>query len=290
MQGWVNASLKSAAPQTVHGRFRVLRTMMRDAVAQLLLGHDPTLRISFPDLLPKHEGDNALTPEALGAFLDALRIEAPQHHALVCTLAFTGLRFCHASALRWEDVDENAGVISVTRKNVTGVIGPISRKKRAPKVVPLDQDLVVVLRWHRLRLMRIANGEKRVGAWARRGLAEGWIFPSRSAKGTGPVYGTASLRKAWEKALAASKLDEDRFTVHGLRRTFNDLLRLAEVDETTKGALTAQTQRMREHYSTVAVEEFRAALRKAVGKVKTEVRSEGVSGLVSGPTKKTEEG
>jgi integrase len=56
-----------------------------------------------------------------------------QHYALVATLAYTGLRFCHSSALRWEDSDEEPGVLRVVRKHFRGQIGPVSRKKRAPK-------------------------------------------------------------------------------------------------------------------------------------------------------------
>jgi integrase len=46
---------------------------------------------------------NSLTPEQLVAFLEAMRTHYEQHYSLVATLAYTGLRFCHPSALRWED-------------------------------------------------------------------------------------------------------------------------------------------------------------------------------------------
>ena len=69
---------------------------------------------------------------------------SPQHFALVAVLAFTGLRFCHASALRWEDVDADNGVLRVVRKNIRGRVGPVSRKKRAPREYPLHPTLAAI--------------------------------------------------------------------------------------------------------------------------------------------------
>jgi integrase len=52
-------------------------------------------------------------------------VDHPQHYGLVVLMAYTGLRFCHASALRWEDWDEEAGVIRVVRKQVGRRVGPV---------------------------------------------------------------------------------------------------------------------------------------------------------------------
>jgi hypothetical protein len=49
---------------------------------------------------------------------------------------------------------------------------------------------------------------------------------------------------------------EERFTVHGLRRTFNDLTRRAGVDGVVIKSLTGHvTEKMRTHYSTVGLDE-----------------------------------
>jgi hypothetical protein len=118
---------------TVAGWFRVLRTMTRDAMAALQLPRDPTLRIVLPEESVDDEESNALTPAELAAFLDAMKTDCKQHYPLVVLLAYTGLRFCHASALHWEDWDEQAGVLRISRKNVRGKLGSVTRKKRAPK-------------------------------------------------------------------------------------------------------------------------------------------------------------
>jgi len=52
-----------------------------------------------------------------------------------------------------------------------------------------------------------------------------------------------------------------RFTVHDLRYTFTDLVRLANVDAVVRRALTGHvTEEMQRHYSTVGLDEKRAAV------------------------------
>jgi integrase len=155
--------------------------------------------------------DHRLTPEQLVAFLEAMRAAYPQHYALVATLAYTGLRFCHASALRWEDWDEPAGVLRVVRKHFRGKVGPVSRKKRAPKEYPVEPELAQVLRDHRARLRgaqaQAPKGE--VGEVGKVGAA-GWMFPS--AEGT--LRTPNSLDRAWARCLKQAGITK-RFTVHG---------------------------------------------------------------------------
>jgi len=124
---------RSYSRDTVQGWFRVFRTMTRDAIAALELPRDPTLRITMPEDTGDGDEANSLSPAQLAAFLTAMRTNYPQHYALVVLLAYTGLRFCHASALHWEDWDEAGGVLRICRKQVRGKVGAVTRKKRAPK-------------------------------------------------------------------------------------------------------------------------------------------------------------
>ncbi len=246
VQRWINAELKRGfRVRTVHGWYRVLRTMMRDAVHQLDLPRDPTERVSFPDA-GDPDGDNAITAETLQALLAAFRDKAPQHYGLIAVLAYTGIRFAHASALQWDDVDFAAGVIHVRRRQVRGHVGPVSSRKRAPRQYPLAPELADVLRWHRRHQL-----EQQAP-----GLDQGWVFPSS----TGTLRAPSSVQKAWTVCCKAAGI-EGRFTPHGLRRTFNDLARRAGVDAVVTKSLTGHvTERMREHYSTVGLEEKRQAV------------------------------
>jgi integrase len=251
VQAWVNRSLQREGKRgkfsvsTVHRWYRVFRTMTRDAIAQLDLPRDPTMRVRFPDR-PDPLDANALTPDELARFLGAMRTKYPRTYPLAATLAFTGLRFCHASALKWEDIDEKKGVIRIVRKNVHGVIGPVSKKKRAPKEMPLPKDLADILKKHRKRIVQKQE----------EGFEDGWVFPAGKDKLREP----GSLRKAWLGSLKAAKI-EKHFTVHGLRRTFNDLARRAGVDAVITRSITGHvTEQMREHYSTVGLDEKKAAV------------------------------
>jgi integrase len=255
VQRWVNEQLrgKEYRVATVRGWFSVFRTMMADAAYQLDLPRDPTKRISFPET-EEPEGENALRPEQLQALLDAFKEKAPQHYGLVAVQAFTGLRFAHASALKWEDVDYEAGVIHVRRRQVRGDVGPVSRRKRAPRRYPLAPELAEILRWHRRQLLETQAP----------GFEEGWMFPSSS----GTLRASSSVQKAWKVCCEAAGIT-GRFTPHGLRRTFNDLARRAGVDAVVTKSLTGHvTERMREHYSTVGLDEKRAAIAGVVRLIK----------------------
>ena len=83
------------------------------------------------------------------------------------------------------------------------------------------------------------------------GLAAGWVLPSLC----GSLKTPGTLARTWEGCLKAIGVKE-RFTVHGLRRTFNDLTRLAGTDGLVIRALTGHTtSAMTAHYLTVRLEE-----------------------------------
>lgn len=239
--------------------FRVLRTMARDAMVALDLPRDPTLRVSLPEGALDRSEPNALSPQQLIAFLAAMKAECPQHYALVAVLAYTGLRFCHASALRWSDWDQQAAVIRVVRKNFRGEVGPVSRKKQAPKEYPVEPELREIL----LAQHAMLKAEER------KRLEQGDEIPHPSAPLKNPLMfpsKTGTLRTANSLDVAFAKCKElagitHRFTVHGLRYTFTDLVRRANVDAVVRRALTGHvTEEMQRHYSTVGLDEKRAAI------------------------------
>ena len=150
---------------------------------------------------------NCLEPDELAVFLAAMRAEFPHHWGLSVLLAYTGLRFCHASSLRWEDWDRDRGLIRVLRKQVRGKVGPVTRKKQAPREIPVEPELAAALGEHRAMLLTDQAP----------GLEEGWMFPSSA----GTLRVPSSLYKAWHRCMEATGI-ERRFTVHGMRYTFTD--------------------------------------------------------------------
>ena len=97
------------------------------------------------------------------------------------------------------------------------------------------------------------------------------MFPSAAGRLRTPN----SLDRAWAKCLAHAKIAK-RFTAHGLRYTFTDLVRRANVDAVVRRALTGHvTEEMQRHYSTVGMDEKRAAIAGVLRLVPPEPRSAG---------------
>src|SRR5262249_7031249 len=96
-----------------------------------------------------------------------------------------------------------------------------------------------------------------------RGLKEGWVFPSTG----GAPHPNSILKKPFADVLAFLGWSK-RFTPHGLRRTSNNLTRLAAGSVVAKSVLGHVTDEMHEHYSTVGIDEKRAAMEKVVRMVR----------------------
>jgi integrase len=127
---------------------------------------------------------------------------------------------------------------------VRGMVSSLTRKKRAPGVIPIEPLLATALRDHR----------------ARQTHELGWMFPSEA----GTLRTPNTMDKAWAQCLAAANITR-RFTLHGLRYTFTDLIRLSNADAVVRRALTGHvTQEMQDHYSNVGTEEKRAAIAGAM--------------------------
>lgn len=106
--------------------------------------------------MPEDTGDadeaNSLSPAQLAAFLTAMRTRYPQHYALVVLLAYTGLRFCHASALHWNaihglrytftDLVRRANVDAVVRRALTGHV--TEEMQRHYSTVGLDEKRAAI--------------------------------------------------------------------------------------------------------------------------------------------------
>ena len=248
-----------AKASTVNSRLRVLRAMLRDAQADLGLARDPCARVrTLPEKPPV---GNRLKPGDLQRVLAYLRESEPGWYPLFLTMALTGARFGEVSALQWEDIDEDAGVIWIRRAQWQGRVG--TTKTGKVRDVPLPPSLQAVLKQHRQRLIRNQA----------RGLSEGLVFPSR----VGTYRRNASLRKPLGRALQAAGI-ADRFTLHGFRRTWNNLLRQVSSSAITQSMIGHETEAMFLHYSHIERDEKHNAVERALALVdghKVEEKVEG---------------
>jgi hypothetical protein len=99
-----------------------------------------------------------------------------------------------------------------------------------------------------------------------------------------------TLDAAWTKCLAKAGIDK-RFTIHGLRYTFTDLVRLANVDAVVQRALTGHvTEEMQRHYSTIGLAEKRAAVAGVLRLVPPDAGAKTVDSSIASPTSSPQSG
>lgn len=231
-----------AAGNTVLNELRLLRTIARDSVADGLATVRWAEGVRPPAVRRYSEDDPNLL---LAGELRAMLASVPKRWLPIVTMiAFTGLRWGEASALRWDDLDLERGLVRIRRTNWRG--RPVSPKTVASaRTVPLPAQLVAIF--------------SAVPKWRR----TGWLFPARG----GELHRGTPLRAVVDRACAAAGVR--RITVHGLRRTYNNLARQLAAREVVKSITGHATDAMLEHYSIVGDHEKKRLTEAVIEAVET---------------------
>lgn len=227
---------------TTNGHLRVLRTMLTAAEDELGIRSAARHVALLPEDREEDE-HHVLTAAELGRLLEQVPIVAPSWNAFLLVMATTGMRFSEVSALRWSDIDIDAGVITIRRSQWSGHEGPT--KTRKTRRVPLLPELAAMLKEQRRE--QIAEQVP--------GLERGIVFPSR----VGGFRSRHSISKPLRKAAKAAGLEREP-TGHWLRHTLSDLLRKAATGQVQKAITGHSTDRSAEHYSHVGIDERRDAV------------------------------
>ncbi len=206
----LDAGLASA---TVHKMHVVLHKALDQAVADGLIRRNPTGALKLPRI--DREEIKPLTAGEANRFINAScgnRLEA-----LFVLAVHTGLRQGELLALKWEDLDLEAGTLRV-RRTLTCAGGKHSlaepKTKKSRRTVRLTTGAVVALRGHLKRQMREMD---RLGYLYGTG---GLVF----ANETGGIINPSNLRnRSFARLLRCAGLPTDtRF--HDLRHTCATLL------------------------------------------------------------------
>jgi integrase len=162
-------ALRSAmlSDSTIRQIYTVLRLGLDGAVRDGLLARNPATSVQRPGVARKEAAH--LDPQQVTELLVAA--EGSRYHMALLLIATTGLRRGEALALRWSDVDLDAGVLRV-RETVQRIEGELStgevKTDRSRRTIPLSPAIVALLRRHRVtqleERMRAAN------QWAETGL------------------------------------------------------------------------------------------------------------------------
>jgi integrase len=194
------------------------------------------------------EDPNSLTPDELRLFLEKMEELYPQFVAFAYLGFFTGLRPSHIRPLRRSGLEADVlwekMAIVIRRSHSRKQEIMRSTKTGLHQHLSLPNILMERLEWHVERL-----------PWPKQRTSD-LLFPSRR----GTLCSRSVLDKPFQEVCEALKLGKE-ITPRGMRRTANDLCRLAKIDKEIKKAVTGhQTEKMEHLYSTIGAEEMREAM------------------------------
>ena len=225
------------AKETLKSVWRLLCTMLRDAELLIGIKNDAPNNMRFRVDAPAQTKKPALTRSELTAILRELEHESPDVATMIWVQATTGMRFGEVSALTWDEMDFDEGLIHVRRSQVDGKVFPT--KTSTNRTVPMFPEVRRRLLAHREWL-----DDKR---WKRE---DGLVFPSRNGN-----YRTSTVtRKPLDRCAARAGIKK-AVSNQTLRRTVNNLIRQTAGEIAARAITGHATQDMTEHYSDVTLEE-----------------------------------
>lgn len=183
VEKWVRSMVDAGLqPSTIRTRFNNVRSVLRAAVRDRMLAHDPSQNVTLPRVRRAEAAMTIPTPTQVG---DLLREADDDFRAFIGLCAFAGLRLGEAAALQVGDIDFLRREIQVRRQaqKTNGHQAEI----RAPKygserTVPAPQGLLDLLSVH-------------IAHWRAGTAPERWMFPG---KGTHPWHQN-SVGTRWRK-------------------------------------------------------------------------------------------
>ena len=152
-----------------------------------------------------------LSPKELHALLQAL---PQQDRAMVLLDASTGLRRSELMALRWQDIDFETLIASVTKSIYRNVVGD-TKTVASRKPVPIHPIVAAELKMWRAESRYRSSGD--------------YLFPSVRKNGTQPLAPDTILKKHIRPVLAAMGVKK-RIGWHSFRHGLGTMLRQVKVD------------------------------------------------------------
>jgi len=209
------------APRTIGHVHRLLHRVFGHAVKWGIVAMNP-VGAADPPRVQRTE-IQILAADQIGAVLDALRGH-PLYPVAVLGLA-TGMRRGELAALRWSDIDFDAGKIRVERsleQTNAGLAFKAPKTIAGRRAVSIPPSIVAELRnhWREQQEQRLALGIGKAGA-------DDLVFARPDANPWPPD----SLTTAWAKTIAALKLP--KVTLHALRHTHVSQLIASGLDVVT---------------------------------------------------------
>jgi len=197
---------RALAESSIVRCYQVLRVALDGAVRDGLLAANPLHAVPQPSV-ERHEA-RFLTEEELRTLLEALR--GTRFHTLFTLIAATAMRKGEATALRWSDVDLDAGIITVrstlARSGRALVLSPPKTTRSRRLLAPVAEVIEMLRALHRRQAAeRLAAGD----LWDDRDF----VFTTA----TGAPLDPRNVLRALQNA--ARSVGLEGVTVHSLRHS-----------------------------------------------------------------------
>ena len=245
------------APSTCNGWLSILRVITKAIKYDHRLERDPCERIKKFDesehATYTEEEPNALPVNRAGEFLELMFQMFPQHYGMTFLGSITGLRPSSLRPLRRRgadaDVKWDAARLVVRQSQTLGDQVRRTTKQKKNYVINLPKVGIETLRWHVDTQLR--RPEQR---------ASDLLFPSE----VGGFRARSVLDKPFNAVAKEMKLGF-RFTPRGMRRTFQDMARLAGLEDIVQRSICGHlTEQMTERYSTIQGAEQRDGIAQMI--------------------------
>lgn len=238
---------------TANGVIRLLKSITAAARKKFRLTEDPGEHIAFFREKSKFtaRNPNSLSSDLLREWLDLARKLYPQHYAIMFLGFITGRRPGELRALRKIDLNVKTHILSVERSN--GRKKEIKGTKTGePVYVKLPKTVVDILTEH---MRTLPAGPMRDSPL---------MFPGTH----GDLRSRSGLDKPFKRLQKELGL-RFKITPKGMRRSFQDLGREADLNSLVKRSISGhKTEKMEEHYSTVYNKEQEEGLSRMVELIK----------------------
>ncbi|WP_276804771.1 tyrosine-type recombinase/integrase [Lactobacillus hominis] len=196
--------------------------------------YNPVNAVIIPKKTKRHRRnikDNFYTLEQLQAFLKVAKKQNYRSYTYFLLLATTGLRKSEALALKWSDIDWDAGTVSVTKTLAVGIdnklIVQTPKSLTSDRPIPLSKNMITVLKKYREKQNKIYS----------------IIF-----HGFSDNYVNLSKPDRWLTAIYNADKSLKKITIHGFRHTYATLNKDQERTD-VEAVMGHNSLEMTEHYT-----------------------------------------
>lgn len=200
VEAWVKAMSATLAPNTVHARVQNVRSVLRAAVRDRLIVHDPSDGVTLPRRRRQEHAMSIPSPDTVRRLYEA---SEAWHHAFVALCAFAGLRLGEAAGVKLGDIDFLRRTLTVERqahRQPGGALEIRPPKYGSERVVHLPDGLVSILAEH----------VETIGVYG----DDEWLFFGRDGQPAWP------RRHAYQWERACMRAGVDGVKIHDLRHFF----------------------------------------------------------------------